>query len=193
MTKAATKNALSDGDLLRLSRRGDEDAFVILYRRHQGPVFRFALHMSGNRETAEEVTQEAFLAILADTRHYRTETGSLQAYLMGIARNCVRRQLRDMRLIALGDVESSSDMRVDSGEELIEDLSREQEAGALRSAILRLPPNYREVVVLCDLEGQDYAQAAEQLGCAIGTVRSRLHRARAILEAKLRRRERCPI
>jgi RNA polymerase sigma-70 factor (ECF subfamily) len=58
---------------------------------------------------------------------------------------------------------------------------------------LSLPANYREVVVLCDLENMDYAQAAQHLGCAVGTVRSRLHRARTILGAKLRNGERCPV
>ena len=77
--------------------------------------------------------------------------------------------------------------------ESFEAMSRRQETRALRKAILSLPPNYREVVVLCDLENMDYARAAEQLGCAIGTVRSRLYRARTILGAKLRNGERCPV
>lgn len=148
--------------------------------------------MSGNREAAEEVTQEVFLAMLAGGRRYASKRGSLQAYLIGVARNCVRRHLRDARVGASRRVETSGELRDDSGKQLIEELSREQELSALRSAILTLPPNYREVVVLCDLEGIDYARAAAQLGCAAGTVRSRLHRARVILEAKLRKFDRCP-
>ncbi len=182
---------LSDGDLLRRCANGDEEAFLVLYRRHQGPVFRFALHMSGNREIAEEITQEVFVAMLTGQR-YAPEQGSLQAYLIGVARNQVRRQRREFHALASGEADST-------GEQLLDELAREQELGALRKAILKLPPNYREVVVLCDLEGVDYAQAARQLGCALGTVRSRLHRARAILQAKLqrsgmpRRREKCPV
>jgi len=155
---------------------------MILYRRHQGPVFRFALHMSGKREIAEEVTQDVFLALLAGLRRYAQERGPLQSYLIGMARNHVRRYLGNS--IAAACIQPRGD--------LLEDLTAEQESAILRAAILRLPPNYREVVVLCDLEGLEYAEAAAQLGCAIGTVRSRLHRARAILEARLRSRERCP-
>ena len=75
---------------------------------------------------------------------------------------------------------------------MLDGLSKEQELAALQIAILSLPPNYREVVVLCDLEELPYAQAAQHLGCAVGTVRSRLHRARAFLGAKLRKQESCP-
>ncbi|MBV8551670.1 MAG: RNA polymerase sigma factor [Acidobacteriaceae bacterium] len=192
MRKPPAKDELSDYDLLRLSRKGNEEAFLLLYRRHQGAVFRFALHMSGSRETAEEVTQEVFLAILTDAKPYVAERAPLQAYLIGVARNQVRRQLRDAGAIAFDAEEANRKLWNDCAEQLVDQLSREQELGTLRAAILSLPPNYREVVVLCDLEGADYAEAAMQLGCAVGTVRSRLHRARSILEAKLRRRERCP-
>ena len=191
MSRAAATEQLSDGDLLRLSRKGDETAFLIFYRRHQGPVFRFALHMSGSRDIAEEVTQEVFLAMLTGAGKYAPGQGSLQGYLIGVARNHVRRQLREFHAPASDEAGSPS-------EQLLDELTHEQELGALRKAILKLPPNYREVIVLCDLEGMDYAQTARQLGCALGTVRSRLHRARAILQAKLqrhdalRRRERCP-
>jgi RNA polymerase sigma-70 factor (ECF subfamily) len=100
----------------------------------------------------------------------------------------VRRQLRDARKNICETIESSSD----SGEYLLDELGREQELSALRRAILNLPVKYREIIVLCDLEGMEYERAAEQLGCAVGTVRSRLHRARKILQMKLRRLERCP-
>lgn len=192
MRRSQSTYELGDNELLRLSINGDEEAFLALYRRHQGVVFRFALHMSGCRETAEEVTQEVFLAMLAEARQYVAERGPFQAYLIGIARNQVRRQLRHARVMAAERFEARTEPEGNSGEQLLDELSRAQELNALRAAILSLPPNYREVVVLCDLEGVEYAQAALQLGCAIGTVRSRLHRARSILEAKLRRRERCP-
>ncbi len=176
---------MGDAELLQLSSNGDEEAFVILYRRHQGPVFRFALHMSGSRETAEEVTQEVFLALLAGLRRYARQRGPLQPYLIGMARNHVRRHF--------AQVAATGERPCHSPEHLLEEISAEQELAALRAAILKLPPNYREVVVLCDLEGLEYADAAAQLGCAVGTVRSRLHRARAILQARLRRRERCSV
>jgi len=176
---------LDDANLLQLSARGDEEAFVILYRRHQGPVFRFALHMSGNRETAEEVTQDVFLALLNGLRSYARQRGPLQPYLIGMARNYVRRYLTQ--------APTPGERVHDEQQQLLDEITAGQELAALRAAILKLPPNYREVVVLCDLEGLEYAQAASQLGCAVGTVRSRLHRARAILECRLRSRERCSV
>ncbi|MBV9303685.1 MAG: sigma-70 family RNA polymerase sigma factor [Acidobacteriaceae bacterium] len=179
---------LSDGELLNLSDKGSEDAFLILFRRHEGSVFRFALHMSGRRETAEEVTQEVFLMLLRKHKRYTEERGGLQAYLIGAARNIVRRHLIKDRISRARMLDGRSAIKPN----LDEELSRDQELEALRAAILRLPVNYREVVVLCELENASYAEAAHQLGCAIGTVRSRLHRARAILAAKLRRGERCP-
>jgi RNA polymerase sigma-70 factor, ECF subfamily len=180
---------LSDSELLQLSSKGNEDAFLILFRRHEGSVFRFALHMSGSRETAEEVTQEVFLTLLSECKRYAEEQGALQGYLIGVARNKVRRHLADAQVFGPESaIEGSS-----SDVELLDDLSKGQELECLRSAILSLPPNYREVVVLCELEDMTYAQAAQHLCCAIGTVRSRLHRARAILSAKLRKRERCPV
>lgn len=180
---------LSDSELLQLSAKGNEDAFLMLFLRHEGPVFRFALHMSGSRETAEEVTQEVFLTLLSERNQYAEQQGALQGYLIGVARNKVRRHLTEARVFDSGArVERSS-----SGTDVLDDLSKEQEIESLRTAILSLPANYREVVVLCELEDMTYAQAAQQLCCAVGTVRSRLHRARAILGAKLRKCERCSI
>lgn len=186
--KKAAKDGLNDNELLRLSEKGDEDAFLVLYRRHQGAVFRFALHMSGRKEAAEEVTQEVFLALLNRAKGYRPDQGSLQGYLIGVARNKLRGQLRESKRLA--DADEGREAAGDSGDELVSRLSRAQELDLLRAAILSLPNNYREVIALCDLESLDYAQAAEYLGCPIGTVRSRLNRARAILGAKLRK-ERC--
>jgi RNA polymerase sigma-70 factor, ECF subfamily len=187
--KTRAYEELSDGELLQLSSKGSEDAFLTLFRRHEGPVFRFALHMSGRRETAEEVTQEVFLTLLSGEKLYAEVRGALQGYLIGVARNKVRRHLAATRVFDSAGLGQPSS----SGPDLLEDLSKGQEIEGLRSAILSLPPNYREVVVLCDLQDVAYAQAAQQLGCAVGTVRSRLHRARAILSAKLRKCERCRV
>ncbi len=183
MRDSATSNKLSDGELLRLAGRDDESAFLTLYRRHQGPVFRFALHMSGSRETAEEVTQEVFLALISGGWGYAAKQGSLQGYLIGIARNKVRRHIA-LRQRFSPDWEAIKAELAAPGSSAGE---RDLELTALQAAVLSLPPNYREVVVLCDLEEMDYSDVAVKIGCALGTVRSRLHRARAILAAKLRK------
>jgi RNA polymerase sigma-70 factor (ECF subfamily) len=172
---------ISDGELLRRSAKQDEDAFLILYRRHQGAVFRFALHMSGSQETAEEVTQEVFLTLISGGWGYAADQGSLQGYLIGIARNKVRRQLSRSQKFSADYTAMEAELAAPS----YGSNERELELAALQAAVLNLPPNYREVVVLCDLEEMDYAEVAQQLGCPLGTVRSRLHRARAILGSKM--------
>jgi RNA polymerase sigma-70 factor, ECF subfamily len=182
-------NDLSDCDLLRSMLAGDEEALALLYRRRQGAVYRFALQMSGSKTIAEDVTQEVFLFLMREGNVFDPARGSLSAFLLGVARNHVLRRLRVEQLLApLGD---------DSDEEIpslhatsdfcpLEDLTRAETIESVRKAVLSLPPKYREVVVLCELQDLSYVETAEILDCAIGTIRSRLHRARALLLEKLR-------
>ncbi len=176
-----------DDELLMRMRHGDEQAFVALYRRRQGAIYRFAMHMSGSASTAEDIAQEVFLALIREDRGFDPERGSLSAYLFGIARKLVLRQLErgrsDMPLDAGGD--DIPRIELAAADNPLVDLTRKETLDALRKAVLALPRRYREVVVLCDLEELDYADAAVALGCPIGTVRSRLHRARSLLLEKL--------
>jgi RNA polymerase sigma-70 factor (ECF subfamily) len=181
----------SDGDLLRLLSGGDEKAFLEFYRKHQGVVFRFALQMSGKVEIAEEVTQDVFVTVMKSAGRYDAERGSVAAFLYGIARNIVLRALERERpyLTVLDDRADEYSAEQD----IFGDLAQSERIEKLRKAVLALPPAYREVVVLCDLHERDYAEAASAMGCAIGTVRSRLHRARALLAEKMRAGERCEV
>ncbi|HTW65324.1 MAG TPA: RNA polymerase sigma factor [Bryobacteraceae bacterium] len=181
----------SDSDLLRLLSRGDEAAFIEFYRRNQGTVYRFALQMSGQPEIAEEVTQDVFMALMASASRYDRERGTVAAFLYGIARNLVLKALeRERPYIKLIEDGAASLMPLAAGADTLGELARNERVEILRKAVLALPPAYREVVVLCDLHERDYAEAACALGCAIGTVRSRLHRARALLMEKMRAGER---
>jgi RNA polymerase sigma-70 factor (ECF subfamily) len=182
----------SDGDLLRLLSTGDETAFLQFYRRHQGLVYRFALQMSGKTELAEEATQDVFMVVMRSATRYDSERGSVAAFLYGIARNIVLRALERERpyITMLDEVDGEYASRLTADQDVLGDLARNERLETLRKAVLALPPAYREVVVLCDLYERDYAEAASALGCAIGTVRSRLHRARALLLEKLRAGER---
>jgi len=185
----------SDGDLLRLLSAGNEKAFLEFYRRHQGAVYRFAFQMSGKSEIAEEVTQDVFLVAMNSATRYDSERGSVAAFLYGIARNFVLRTLERERpyLTVLDDPAGDYMGRVVADQDVFGELARHERLEILRKAVLALPPAYREVVVLCDLHERDYAEAADALGCAVGTVRSRLHRARALLAEKLRAGERCAV
>ena len=178
----------TDDELLLSIRSGDEEAFVSLYRRRQGALYRFALHMCGSASVAEDVTQELFLAILREECGYDPDRGTLSGYLFGIARKLVLRHLErgraDVSLELESDEGAMPELALD--QDPLVDLTHREGIDALRRAVQALPRRYREVVVLCDLEEVDYADAAAALGCPIGTVRSRLHRARALLWEKLR-------
>jgi RNA polymerase sigma-70 factor (ECF subfamily) len=183
------KNDLSDYDLLRSMLAGDEEALALLYRRRQAAVYRFALQMSGSKSIAEDVTQEVFLFLMREGQVFDPARGSLSAFLLGVARNHVLRRLRVEQLLApLGDDEDEEIPSLHATSDFcpLEDLTRAETIESVRKAVLSLPPKYREVVVLCELQDLSYVETAEILDCAIGTIRSRLHRARALLLEKLR-------
>ena len=154
---------------------GDEEAFTTLFRRRQGPVYRFALQMTGNVVIAEDVTQEVFMALLDRKAKYDEARGSLASFLYGVARNLVRRR-----------IEKTSEIEDYAGpEDILGDLTRRETIENVRQAVLSLPPVYREAVVLCDIHETSYEEAAVALDCPIGTVRSRLNRGRSMLAQKL--------
>jgi RNA polymerase sigma-70 factor (ECF subfamily) len=175
-------SSVPDATLLSRLAQGDEAAFTALYRRRQGGIYRFALQMSGSEAIAEDVTQEVFLLLIRGGSSYDSRRGSVQAFLYGVARNYVLRAL-DRRPESTIEHETEPSA---AGADALANLTRAEMLESVRQAVLALPAHYREVVVLCDLEEMDYADAAEALGCAIGTVRSRLHRARGLLTEKLK-------
>ena len=198
------ESAAADEDLMRRTAAGDRDAFAALYRRHQALVFRFARLMIGSGEAAEDVVQEVFLGLMRGASRYDPARSTLTTYLYGAARHQVRRRLlRDRLFVSIDDRDwpgagpgqawarpgaGLGNHPIDSADD---DLSRQRDVRDLRRAILTLPPRYREIVVLCDLQDVSYADAAQAIGCAVGTVRSRLHRARHLLTQKMQRARAC--
>jgi len=178
-----------DQELLRQLAKGNEVAFRTLYERYQGSIYGFVLHMSGNRATAEEVTQEVFMLLIRSPKSYQPEKGSVAGYLYGIARNLARRaMLHSYRHVELNNglgpgAGTETGLAMDA--DVLEDLSQEELIVALRKAVVSLPEQYREAIVLCDLQEMNYAEAADFLDCSPGTVASRLHRGRAMLKTKL--------
>jgi len=176
----------SDEELMRRTADGDRDAFAALYRRHHATIHRFARLMTGSNSMAEDVVQEVFLALMRNASRFDASRSALSTYLYGVARHHTRRRLfRERRFVPFGngtcDIEESP-----ADGDTAADLERRSDLERLRRAIVSLPSRYREVVVLCDLQDVTYGDAASALGCAIGTVRSRLHRARQLLMQKMR-------
>jgi len=167
------------------SRMTDANRFAKLYRQHSVRIFRFALQMSGSPAAAEEVTQETFLTLMDRPDLFDPARGEIGPFLFGVARNLVRRHLeRDRKFECMDDnAEGFS-----TNEDILGDLTRRENIQALKDAILVLPPKYREAVVLCDLHEMSYEAAAAVMECPVGTVRSRLNRARSMLLAKLQAR-----
>jgi RNA polymerase sigma-70 factor (ECF subfamily) len=182
----------SDSELLRLMLSGDRDAFEELYERRQGGIYRFALRMSGSEALAEDATHDVFVSLIRDGRNFDETRGSLSAYMYAMARHRILRLLAKERgFVSTTPIDQDSDE--ESGEERlivhfdpINDLSKGETIMAVRQAVLALPVHYREVVVLCSFHEMNYADAAMILNCPVGTVRSRLNRARTILIEKLR-------
>jgi RNA polymerase sigma-70 factor (ECF subfamily) len=198
-----------DVELMRRLAEGDEDAFVEFYRRFQGGIYRYALHMAGRPDAAADVVQETFLSLMRQARKFDEEKGAPGAFLYGIARNHLRKLWeKEGRYVAFnrtmgGDGETGWDgddmgrngnhngggrRLVDAvePETVLQGLERAETVRILREAVLTLPEHYREPVTLCDLEGKSYSEASTLLECPVGTVRSRLNRARSILLEKLR-------
>jgi RNA polymerase sigma-70 factor (ECF subfamily) len=181
----AEPSSLPDDLLIARIADGDRDAFAELYRRHRGVVYRFAAHMCGSASIAEDVVHEAFVAVIESARRYRPGRTEAKLWLLGIARNHARRAKAVRRTLSLQDEERAGASELTIECDLASDLDRQRHLISLRKAIVALPARYREVVVLCDLHELSYVDAAAAIGCAVGTVRSRLHRGRNILARRL--------
>ena len=169
----------ADAQLMERFRQGDREAFAELYRVHHAAVFRFAFYLTNDRDAAGEITQETFIWLIHHPGRFDASRGELAAFLAGVCRKMARRRERSVRRWLSFDNAPQHDGR-DSGCSA----ERAIDANALKRAITMLPMRYREAVVLCDLEDKSYEEAAAQVGCKVGTIRSRLHRGRELLSRK---------
>lgn len=178
-----------DVDLLRLALAGDEASFLALYERLKNGIFRYAFYMTNSKAAAEEVTQEVFICLLREGKNYREDRGDVGAFAFGMARNFVRRIERRERAYEPlpGDdaLATFSSRLVSSPDAMSGQLIRNEVVERVQSAIATLPDHYRQAVVLCDLCEFSYEEAASRMRCAVGTIRSRLNRAHALLAQKL--------
>lgn len=179
-----------DDVLLRRAAKGDEEAFTLLYRRHQAALYRFALRMSGNAWAAEEIVQDVFMTLMRDPKKYDPARGTLGGFLYGVTRNRVLKHLerspqREVPLEEKNENGSGSGIVLMDASTPAIQAERRERMDQVWAAVLDLPAEFREAVVLCELEERSYEEAAQMIGCPIGTIRSRLHRGRTLLMARL--------
>ncbi len=165
-----------DRDLLRRFRTGDREGFAELYRLHSKPVYRFTLYICADPAKASEITQDVFVWLVHHPDTYDPTRGELSSFLIGVARQMLRRRYsEEKRWVVLDDTLTAREREGFT----------ESDVALVRRAVAALPLRYREVVAVCDLQEKSYEEAARLLECAVGTVRSRLHRARLLLAKKL--------
>jgi RNA polymerase sigma-70 factor, ECF subfamily len=186
-----TTPTTADTDLLRQLRQGNATAFQALYQRHQGALFRFAAMRCGSADAAADVVQEVFIGLLTGSFAFDPTRGALAPFLFGVARKLLLKheeaQRRTASLAEPGeddDGDGELDLPDDSAEPLARMLSDER-AEEVRRALALLPPHYRDVVILYELHDLSYQEIASICQIDLGTVRSRLSRARSALAKRL--------
>jgi RNA polymerase sigma-70 factor (ECF subfamily) len=175
---------MTDEKLLQQASCGDEAAFLALYERHRGTVFRFAYRMLGSAALAEELTHDCFLDLARRPAAFDPSRAALRTYLYAAVRNLAAKHFRrhggEFPFDDLEDEPAAAEREGPLRKILDAELSEE-----VRKAIAALPPLQREVVVLVEYEELSLAETAAIVGADVGTVKSRLHRARAGLRRAL--------
>ena len=187
--KTAAPKAASETQLVARAQHGDEEAFAALFDMHKRRVYSLCLRMTGNTAEAEDLTQEAFLQLFRKISTFRGES-AFSTWLHRLAVNVVLMHLRKKGLqqISLDEVDSSQDepVRRDYGDHDRRLMGSIDRIGLSR-AIAELPPGYRTVFVLHDVEGYEHNEIAEIMKCSVGNSKSQLHKARMKLREWLRR------
>jgi len=192
---AAAQSSDSDQDLVERLKAGEEAVFEALLARYQGKVYRLAMSFTRNPEDAEEVLQDVFLTVYRKIGSFDGRS-AFGTWLYRIAVNAALMKLRGR-----GPIQESLEeylpqftedgqharMVVDWTPGPEEQLLRQERTQVVREAIEALPPDYKAVLVLRDLEGLSNEEAAEAMGISVLAVKARLHRARLVLRGKLER------
>jgi RNA polymerase sigma-70 factor, ECF subfamily len=182
-------NKLSEPEAIERAKQGDAEAFEFLYNLHKRRVYSLCLRMTGNTASAEDLTQEAFLQLFRKIGTFRGES-AFSTWLHRMAVNVVLMQLRkkNLPLVPIDETaegEEEGTIRKELGApdaRLAGSIDRLQ----LQRAVDELPPGYRTIFVLHDVEGYEHNEIATMVGCSIGNSKSQLHKARIKLRDLLR-------
>ena len=173
---------MTEAEAIRLAQQGDAGAFESLYRLHSRRVYALCLRMVGNTSEAEDLTQDAFLQLFRKIGTFRGES-AFSTWMHRLAVNVVLMKLRKKTLSETPldetsdpDDENSGPKREIGGPDLL--LSGSIDRVHLQRAVEQLPPGYKQVFVLHDVQGYEHNEIAEMMGCSIGNSKSQLHKAR---------------
>ena len=179
---------ISEAEAIEKAKQGDAQAFEVLYNLHKRRVYSLCLRMTANAAEAEDLTQEAFLQLYRKIATFRGES-AFSTWLHRLAVNVVLMRLRKkgLSVVPLEETTETEEEtpKKDLGAEdarLAASIDRLQ----LQRAIERLPPGYRSIFVLHDVEGYEHNEIAEIVGCSIGNSKSQLHKARLKLREFLK-------
>ena len=171
-----------DGRLLERAGAGDDHALRALYERHAAAVLRLLRRLTSDAGTAEEILQETWIAVWTSAHRYRGAS-SVRAWILGVARRQAHNRLRrrDPPTVEYDDAPEPVDESTDVEGEVLASAGHD----TILAAIGRLPETHRDVVVLALVEELPYADIAEVVGVPVGTVKSRMAKARRVLAAEL--------
>jgi len=161
---------------------GDSAEFRWIVERYQQPVMSIVRHLAGESTDCEDIAQEVFLSAFRHLKSFDVQRSRFSTWLFTIARNKSMNALRDRRTISLRNRPARS-----HSDEPTELLERAEVFRELDNALIRLPDRYRRAFVLSEFEGLPYDQIAQIEGIGLGTVKSRIHRAKAMLQCALAR------
>jgi len=184
MTVMPLTDANVDLDLLRRLRAVEALALTLLYKRHQTALYRFALLRTGSSDTAADVVQDVFMALIEGKLNFDPLRGALSSFLYGVARNfMLKRAEGERRYLPFQHHKNEDDDEdcdvVDSAATPLEKLLTSERAEGVRAALTQLAPHYRDVLILYEIQELSYVEIANICQIDIGTVRSRSSRARA--------------
>ncbi|HID94592.1 MAG TPA: sigma-70 family RNA polymerase sigma factor [Candidatus Latescibacteria bacterium] len=190
MVRCKSRARLSDQQLFSSLLEGNLHAFDQLVIRYKRRLLNFVFRFVGDQQTAEDIVQETFLRVYGKRKEYRS-IANLSTWMFTIAGNLAKSELRRRkrwRVVSINQDEEGSGIDIADESHRPDEITEEKiRDGYIQEAINSLPPKYREVVLLRDIEGLPYEEIARMIGCPVGTAKSRVNRGRLQLQEKLRR------